>query len=220
MSFQVTFALLISVGSAYGTPASVFAIFCIYASFFVFAMGFCAMLGAVLNARTAFIATLILPYFFAIFGQGNIIKSFANIYPGCNGQVISGLMINDLNRTEWLLYGVSIGVNLLLGAFSFYIFVVRLGNYNPFAKCCNKKNDDIVEDEYDWDIEKDGGRDENVFLEGRSIVKMYGVGEKDAASFKALDNVTFAVENGSLLGLVGKSGAGVSQNVAKMNCFQ
>ena len=210
LPFQVTFALMVSVGSAYGTSASVFAILCIYVSFFIFAMGFCAMLGAVLDARTAFIATLILPYFFAIFGQGNLTKSFANIYPACIGQVISGLMINDLNQTEWLLYGVSIFVNLLLGSLFFYIFLVRLGNYNPFAKCCSEKDADVVEKEYDWDIEEDGGRDESVFLEGRSLVKTYGVGENDAASFRALDDVTFAVENGSLLGLVGKSGAGVS----------
>ena len=47
-------------------------------------------------------------------------------------------------------------------------------------------------------------------LHGQSIVKIYGVGQKDASSFKALDDVSFTVTEGSLLGLVGKSGAGVS----------
>merc|ERR1712038_1615042 len=55
-----------------------------------------------------------------------------------------------------------------------------------------------------------GTHDDNIFLEGKSIVKIYGVGEKDTASFRALDDVTFAVTKGSLLGLVGKSGAGKS----------
>merc|ERR1712156_301517 len=60
------------------------------------------------------------------------------------------------------------------------------------------------------DIETHAIEDPNVFLEGKTITKVYGVGEKNKASFKALDDVTFAVTKGSLLGLVGKSGAGKS----------
>lgn len=60
------------------------------------------------------------------------------------------------------------------------------------------------------DIENYPMKDDNVFLEGKSIVKTYGVSEKDTLSFQALDDVTFAVTRGSLLGLVGKSGAGKS----------
>ena len=174
-------------------------------------VGICAMLGALLDARTALIAALILPSFFSIFGQGSFTKTFNNVYPGCIGQVISGLMIDDLNQTEWFLFGVSIVINMLVGTFSFYIFVLKLGNYNPFATCCKPKAFGALE-KNDNDIESNQTIDENVFLEGRSIVKIYGVGEKDTASFRALDDVTFAVTNGSLLGLVGKSGAGVSQD--------
>jgi len=60
------------------------------------------------------------------------------------------------------------------------------------------------------DVENYERKDDNIFLEGRSLVKVYGVGEKDTLSFRALDDVTFAVTKGSLLGLVGKSGAGKS----------
>ena len=168
------------------------------------------MLGALLDARTALITALILPSLFSIFGQGSFTKTFNNVYPGCIGQVISGLMIDDLNQTEWFLFGISIVINILVGAISFYIFVLRLGNYNPFATCCKPKAFEAVK-KNDIDIESNRLIDENVFLEGRSIVKIYGVGEKDTASFRALDDVTFAVTNGSLLGLVGKSGAGVSK---------
>jgi len=87
-----------------------------------------------------------------------------------------------------------------------------LANYNPLAKLCRKGTqiDDFEHDKDIVDIENNVRQDQDIFLEGRSIVKSYGVGEKDTLSFKALDDVTFAIKKGALLGLVGKSGAGKS----------
>ena len=50
---------------------------------------------------------------------------------------------------------------------------------------------------------------EDCLLEGQNLVKVYGAGVKDGESSHALDDVTFLVASGALLGLVGKSGAGV-----------
>ncbi len=188
-----------------------FAIFAIYSSFSFLLVGVCIGLGAVLDARTAFVTTWILPSLFAIFGQGTTNQIFTDSYPGGNGQVISGLMIDDVDKNEWTIFAISIVVNILIGSIGFHVFMVKMGNYNPFSKLFSKHkeikvNHEKVEDEENF-ARRNGG---DILLEGKAIEKIYGVGEEDSVSFKALDNVTFAVEKGSLLGLVGKSGAGVS----------
>ncbi len=208
---QVSLACLLAIGSIYGTSVGMFCIFVIYSSFQFFLIGFCCALGALLDAKTAFIATLILPSFMAIFAQGATASTFHNSYPGAVGQIISGLLIDDIDRTEWTLFGVSIAINVLIGSICFFIFMARLGNYNPLRNACNKKTENKNFTGDHEDVENSTGEVENILLEGRAIDKTYGIGEKDKAAFKALDNVTFAVEKGSLLGLVGKSGAGVSR---------
>lgn len=213
LSFPVSVSFLLAVATENGTAAGMVAIFFMFLSCQFLVMGFCVGLGAVLDPRTAFITTLILPSLFAIYGQGALTPLFANTYPGAVGQVMAGLLIDNVNRTEWILYGVSLVINIFIGALGFYIFMLRLGNYNVFSKLCSKdkgeKYTDVAGEEYD--VENNVHvHDDNVFLEGKSIVKVYGVGERDTSSFRALDDVTFAVTKGSLLGLVGKSGAGKS----------
>jgi len=149
-----------------------------------------------------------LPSFMAIFAQGSTAATFHDTYPGAVGQVIVGLIIDDVDKTEWTLFAVLIVINIILGSVSFFIFMARLGNYNPLRNICKKEKEVKIDKEHDSENPR---RDEgNILLEGRAIDKTYGIGEKDTASFKALDDVTFAVEKGSLLGLVGKSGAGKS----------
>lgn len=203
--------MLIVIGSTYGTPVGLFSIFVIYTSFQFILTGICCGLGAVLDARTAFIATIILPSAFAIFGQGTTSQTFADSYPGANGQVIAGLLIAHVDKSEWTMFAVTIIVNILIGAIGFYVFVVRLGNYNPFSNIrCKKDIQAKVHYRDEEDIENFSRENMNILLEGKNIDKTYGVGEKGNASFKALDSVNFAIERGSLLGLVGKSGAGKS----------
>jgi len=211
LSYPTTLAILIVVGSIYGTPAGLFSIFVIYSSFQFILTGVCCGLGAVLDARTALISTFILPSAFAIFGQGTTSQTFADSYPGANGQVIAGLLIDHVDKTEWTMFAVSIIVNILIGAIGFYIFLVRLGNYNPFSNIrCKKETQAKVHYRGEEDIENFSRENMNILLEGKNIDKTYGVGVEGNASFKALDSVNFAVERGSLLGLVGKSGAGKS----------
>ena len=127
---------------------------------------------------------------------------------------MAALMIDDVDSGEWELFWVSVVINLVIACITFYIFMVRLGNYNPLAKLCNKKEDTTNIPKYDetTDVEDNNGtQDDNILLEGKHIVKTYGLGEGSKASFRALDDVTFAIKEGSLLGLVGKSGAGVSK---------
>ena len=146
-----------------------------------------------------------------VFGQGVTSQTFADSYPGANGQVIAGLLIDHIDKTEWTMFAVSIIVNILIGAIGFYIFLVRLGNYNPFSNIrCKEKTQAKVHYRGEDDIENMSRENMNILLEGKNIDKTYGVGVEGNASFKALDSVNFAVERGSLLGLVGKSGAGVS----------
>ena len=78
---------------------------------------------------------------------------------------------------------------------------------------------DLSEHRETPDVENNGNAGNNIFLEGESIIKIYGVGDKDNLSFRALDNVTFSFPNGSLLGFVGKSGSGVSTMLEWFGCF-
>lgn len=214
LSFPFSCASLILIGSEYGTVEGMVAIFFLFGSIHFLILGICIALGAVLDARTAFICTLILPSVFSIFAYGPVSQSFYNAWPGSTGQIIAGLLIDDVDTTEWILYAVSFIVNIIIGLVSFYIFMVRMANYNPIAKLCGKKTEpevQSVENRVETaDIENYGTNEDDIFLKGQSIVKLYGVGEKDSLSFRALDDVTFSVPNGSLLGLVGKSGAGKS----------
>ena len=211
-------AFLIGVGSANGTSTGLFALFVIYSSFIFLLVGVCAAFGAVFDRGTAFISTLVFPSVCAIFAQGSINQTFANLYPGAVGQVMAGLLIDDVSKGEWTLFVVSIVLNIAIGAFSFYIFMVRLGNYNPLRSIFGKKSNCIQEGEEveeiarEVDVESNntGRKNGTVLLEGQNIIKTYGVGQNDTASFHALSNVTFIVNEGELLGLVGKSGAGVS----------
>lgn len=187
-----------------------FAIFIIYSSFFFLVIGICCGLGALLDVRTAFVMTLVLPSLFAIFAQGSISPTFTDSYPGGVGQVISALIINDVDKTEWTVFSISVAVNILLGSFGFYAFMMKLGNYNPLLNLISSKSKEVKMYDNDMDDENPTGQGGEILLEGKGIEKIFGVGEKDKVSFKALDNVTFTVEKGSLLGLVGKSGAGVS----------
>ena len=52
---------------------------------------------------------------------------------------------------------------------------------------------------------------EDYLLEGQNLVKVYGAGVKDGESSHALDDVTFLVASGALLGLVGKSSDGIGK---------
>lgn len=203
--------MLIVIGSIYGTPVGLFSIFISYTSFHFILTGVCCGLGALLDAKTGFIATIILPSAFAIFGQGSSSQTFSDSYPGATGQVIAGLLIDHVDKTEWTMFAVTIVVNTIIGAIGFYVFVVRLGNFNPFSMIrCKKDVQAMVHYRDEDDVENFSRENTNILLEGKHIVKIYGVGEKGSASFKALDSVNFAIERGSLLGLVGKSGAGVS----------
>lgn len=177
-------------------------------------VGTCVALGTLLDARSAFICTLLIHSVFAIFGSGTTSQTFADAYPGAIGQVMAALMIDNVDKSEWELFWVSVVINLVIACITFYAFMVRLGNYNPLAKLCNKEEDTMNIPKYDntTDVEDNNGtQDDNILLEGKNIVKTYGVGEGSKASFQALDDVTFAIKEGSLLGLVGKSGAGVSK---------
>lgn len=195
-----------------------FAIFIIYSSFFFLVVGICCGLGALLDTRTAFVMTLVLPSLFAIFAQGSISPIFTDSYPGGVGQVISGLIIDDVDKTEWNIFAISITANILLGVLGFYAFMVKLGNYNPLLNLVSKSQEVKMYGE-DVDDENPTDQDDEILLEGKGIEKIFGVHKKDSVSFKALDNVTFTVRKGSLLGLVGKSGAGVSFSIVIFLCF-
>jgi len=210
ISYPVSLALLLGTGSLYGTSSGMFAIFIIFSSFFFLVVGICCGLGALLDVRTAFVMSLVLPSLFALFAQGSISSTFTDSYPGGVGQVISGLIIDDVDKAEWTIFTISIAVNIFLGSFGFYAFMVKLGNYNPLLHFVSRKSKDVKMYDQDIDDENPVGRGGEILLEGKGIEKIFSVGEKDSASFKALDNVTFTVEKGSLLGLVGKSGAGKS----------
>jgi len=210
LSFPVSFAMLVAVGSVHGTVSGMVAMFWMYLSFFFLLMGTCVALGATVDARTGLIITIILPSVSSIFAQGTVSQTFADMYPGAIGQVIAALTIDNMSKSDWTLYAICLVINILIGCVTFFIFMLKLGNYNPFSNFCQKKDIQDMEKEEVLDIENSGTHDDNIFLEGKSIVKIYGVGEKDTASFRALDDVTFAVTKGSLLGLVGKSGAGKS----------
>lgn len=211
LSYPVSLSLLLGTGSLYGTSSGMLAIFIIYSSFFFLVVGICCGLGALLDTRTAFVMTLVLPSLFAIFAQGSISPTFTDSYPGGVGQVISGLIINDVDKTEWNIFSISIVANFLLGSFGFYAFMVKLGNYNPSFNLFSKSKADVkMYDDEDIDDENPTGQGGEILLEGKGLEKVYGVGKKDSVLFKALDNVTFTVRKGSLLGLVGKSGAGKS----------
>ena len=153
----------------------------------------------------------VLPSIFSIVCQGSLNRTFSNSYPGSIGQVFAGLLINDLNNSEWNLYTMSLIVNVLLGFVGLYLFLTKFENYNPIKSnmCQCKKSDQSplsINELEDDQLDIISG----ALLEGKNIEKSYGIGLKDSSSFKALDNVTFSILEGSLVGLVGKSGAGVS----------
>lgn len=170
------------------------------------------MLGVLLSINTSNMVNFILLVIIVTFGLGPILDSFNDKFPGIYGQVIAGLMIDDVNQHEWNWYAAMIVMFFCIGSLSFYVFIAKTGNYNPLAKvlasCWNKSHEVLDQDEPD--IEKDNKiGDEDVLLEGRSVVKSFGATKKNSSPFLALDDVNFSVTKGSLLGLVGKSGAGV-----------
>jgi len=204
LSFPVSAVALCIIGSIYGNAVSTFSLFTLFFSCWFLNMGICLMLGAVLDARTAMITTILLPSCFALFGQGALNNNFANKYPGSNGQVMARLLINNMDNQNWTWFAVSILINVVIGIIGVTIFLLKFENYNPSKLCSKKKNEDSME----YDIEETENVSEDVLLEGRDLVKVYGTGVKDSSSFRALDDVSFAVTKGSLLGLVGRSGAG------------
>jgi hypothetical protein len=192
-----------------------FALFILYSSFFFLLVGISVALGAVLDRSIASTVILILPSFFSIFSQGALSQTFADAYPGAIGQIMASLLIDNVSKKEWDLFAISMFINILVGFFGFYFFIVKMGNYNPIANLCGKGGNNTTFSDGN-DIDTSNG--DNVLLEGRGIIKIYGVGKKSSSSFRALDDVTFAIKEGSLLGLVGKSGAGVSQ-VVMIFCY-
>lgn len=205
LSFPVAATTLCIVGSKYGGASNAFALFVLLLSFWFMHIGLCLMLAAILNARTAMITTILLPSIMGLFGQGALSATFADKYPGSNGQVMTGLLIDVMSNKDWTWFGVSIIINLFIGAVSLTIFLLKFENYNPSQLSLCSKNEDLMRD---GEEESNTFISEGAFLEGRNLIKIYGTGVKDSSSFRALNDVSFAVQNGSLLGLVGRSGAG------------
>ena len=203
-SYPIPVITLVVIGSANGSSVDVFSLVILFTSVWVFTFGACVILGTVLGINTASGLGFILPYVFLLFSLGSVMDSFANTYPGVVGRLMSDLAISDRIEMEWTWFGGSVAINTILGCLALYISILKMTKTSPFSNMC--KNEDT---EGHYDVEK-ASINLDVPLKGHKLSKTYGVGTKDAASFQALDNVTFSVESGSLLGLVGKSGAGVS----------
>ena len=203
---------MIAIGlSANGTSTGIFALFMLYLSFFIMMISICCVLGAVLDANIATTITFIAPSLFGICGQGSTSQTFANMYPGSLSQVMAGLLINHVSDEEWRLYAITIVINLMIGGFCSYVFILRMRNSSTslLSSCVRSGKPSESLDTNDSDIENEL-MPNDALLEGRQITKSYAIGETKIDSFRALDDVTFSIKEGSLLGLVGKSGAGVS----------
>lgn len=211
LSLPVPMFCLIYIGSIFGSSWTSLALALVYFSYFVFHVGLSLFLGSVLDVRTAFVSVNILPTIMGIFGQGSSSNMFANSYPGCTGQVMSTLFINDMESKDWGFFALAVILNILFGTVGLYFFLSKFENHNIVpTKMCSRENVISSSEQGDSETDEEKVGEGETLLEGQNIDKIYGASVKDRASFKALDNVTFAISGGSLLGLVGKSGAGKS----------
>jgi len=153
-----------------------------------------------------------------IFAQGSSSNMFANSYPGCTGQVMSTLIIDDMGRSDWGFFALAISLNVVFGIVGLYFFLSKFENHNIVPKnMCSRENAIISSEKQENKNDEENVSESEMLLEGQSLDKIYGASVNDKASFKALDNVTFSISGGSLLGLVGKSGAGVRFHLIVFN---
>lgn len=211
LSLPVPLFCLVYIGSIFGSFGSSLALALVYFSYFLFHIGLSLFMGSVLDVRTAFVSVNILPTIMGIFAQGSSSNMFANSYPGCTGQVMSTLIIDDMGRSDWGFFALAISLNVVFGIVGLYFFLSKFENHNIVPKnMCSRENAIISSEKQENKNDEENVSESEMLLEGQSLDKIYGASVNDKASFKALDNVTFSISGGSLLGLVGKSGAGKS----------
>jgi hypothetical protein len=169
-SLPVPISCLIYIGSLFGSAGSAIALAGMFFSYFIFHMGFSVFLGSILDTRTAFVSVNILPTIMGIFAQGSTSSMFANSYPGCTGQVMSALIVNDISKFEWGLYALAFILNMLLGAAGLYVFMSKFENHNmtPKKLCSREKT---IHHEQKDEADEENTRAEKICLRVEILTK-------------------------------------------------
>lgn len=156
-------------------------------------------LGTALNPKVARVVQSIIPQISLLFGQGATIAALQNVYPGAMGTVLSSLYVNLFDGGKVALYIMCFALNLLLAIGFYTYFYISYGNTNPFKQCLKKRRK--YSSVQDIEMAPVTG-DKSYLLQGENLVKEYALGESSGDTFRALNDISFGVRPGQLLGLV------------------